>query len=287
MHASSSPIDQRLLTQAVVGQPFKLRLGKIAPVGQATLMLRLPSKASPFFAATKLQFQGVRWNLMAAFAGAAAITAMLAYQWPSPTIVDVPMTTPVSTLAEKKPEPQKEQPLPEVLSSIGLSTQTYADQPERSPLPSEPEKLFGQAASSKLENKQSLPKASPTLATSATVTAKQARQQVEPSPAVILDATAKSVQAQAPAVSGVPIKIATPVRDTPAVQSSSSSAGAQRNLTIVDIAKDNSFVLITNPSTRLPEKMTAGAKLYTGETIRKIDHARGEIQTDSRTVQMQ
>jgi hypothetical protein len=58
-------------------------------------------------------------------------------------------------------------------------------------------------------------------------------------------------------------------------------------VTIVDIARDGSFALITNPSTRLPERIVAGQKIFTGESVVKIDAAAGKVQFDKRSVGMQ
>lgn len=64
------------------------------------------------------------------------------------------------------------------------------------------------------------------------------------------------------------------------------SAAATRP-TIVTIAEDNSYVLITNPSTRLPQKFQVGQKLPTGATVQKIDHAKGVVQIDGQTFGLQ
>lgn len=60
-----------------------------------------------------------------------------------------------------------------------------------------------------------------------------------------------------------------------------------KRVRIVDIGHDSSFVLITNPQTRLPQKFTVGQTIFTGETLQKIDAAKGTIQLDSRTVGLQ
>jgi hypothetical protein len=58
-------------------------------------------------------------------------------------------------------------------------------------------------------------------------------------------------------------------------------------VTIVDIAGDGSFALITNPTTRLPERIVVGQKIFTGEVVVKIDAAAGKVQFDKRTVGLQ
>lgn len=58
-------------------------------------------------------------------------------------------------------------------------------------------------------------------------------------------------------------------------------------VTIVDIAKDGAYVLITNPKTRLPERFAVGQKIHSGETVQKIDPATGKVQLDKRTIGLQ
>lgn len=59
------------------------------------------------------------------------------------------------------------------------------------------------------------------------------------------------------------------------------------HITVVDIAPDASYVLITNPQTRLPQRYTSGQKIFTGETIKSIDPKAGQLVLDSRTVNME
>ncbi len=58
-------------------------------------------------------------------------------------------------------------------------------------------------------------------------------------------------------------------------------------VTVVDIARDGSYVLITNPRTRLPERFGVGQKIFSGETVQKIDAAGGKVQLDKRSVGLQ
>ncbi len=58
-------------------------------------------------------------------------------------------------------------------------------------------------------------------------------------------------------------------------------------VTVVDIPPDSSYVLITNPQTRLPQRFTVGQKIWTGETIKSIDSKAGHLVLDSRTVSME
>lgn len=75
-----------------------------------------------------------------------------------------------------------------------------------------------------------------------------------------------------------PAAAATPAAERPSTDS---------RVTVVDIAKDGSYVLISNPKTRLPERFTVGQRIFTGETIQKIDPATGSVQLDKRAVALQ
>lgn len=65
------------------------------------------------------------------------------------------------------------------------------------------------------------------------------------------------------------------------------AARPANKVTIVDIATDGSYTLITNPETRLPKKFIVGEKVHTGETIQKIDPKSGKITFDTRTITME
>lgn len=71
----------------------------------------------------------------------------------------------------------------------------------------------------------------------------------------------------------------------------SSAQGAARpstpRPTIVDIAEDNSYVLITNPGTRLPQKFQVGQTVLGVGTLQRIDHAKGTVQIDGRSYGLQ
>lgn len=63
--------------------------------------------------------------------------------------------------------------------------------------------------------------------------------------------------------------------------------GVSARPTIVTIADDGSFVLITNPTTRLPQKYQVGQKLPSGGTVEKIDHTKGQVQIDGQMFSLQ
>lgn len=103
-----------------------------------------------------------------------------------------------------------------------------------------------------------------------------------------MSAGAKTQMATAagnPVAKGSKLVEPTEVGLTGAAQATQQPAGTRP--TIVTIAEDNSYVLITNPSTRLPQKFQVGQKLPTGATVQKIDHAKGTVQIDGQTYGLQ
>lgn len=129
--------------------------------------------------------------------------------------------------------------------------------------------------------------------------AKEPEKEKDRIPAVVLDKPDESVKA--PAVVAIkPVAPAAPTKDKPAADAKAVVAKAeaapaaptqigesQPPVTVVDIAKDGSYVLVSNPKTRLPEKFAVGQKIHTGEVIKKIDPATGKVQLTSRTIGMQ
>lgn len=57
-------------------------------------------------------------------------------------------------------------------------------------------------------------------------------------------------------------------------------------ITIVDIAPGGKSVLVTNPATRLPTKLSVGDKLPNGKTIQGIDEKAGSITADGTTYKL-
>lgn len=128
-------------------------------------------------------------------------------------------------------------------------------------------------------------------------TEKTEKKREEVPKALVLDAGKEPTEkpagtkTQAAAAAGTPVakggKLVEPteVGVTGSTQASAQPAGTRP--TIVTIAEDNSYVLITNPSTRLPQKFQVGQKLPTGATVQKIDHAKGTVQIDGQTYGLQ
>ncbi len=80
-----------------------------------------------------------------------------------------------------------------------------------------------------------------------------------------------------------------PASKTPGVEASHQAGPTAKHekVTVVDIPPDASYVLITNPQTRLPQRFAVGQKIWTGETIKSIDPKAGHLVLDSRTVSME
>lgn len=74
--------------------------------------------------------------------------------------------------------------------------------------------------------------------------------------------------------------------EQPASRPSGNEKTVHKPLTIVDIARDGAYVLLTNPDTRLPQQFKVGQKIFTGEVISQINHKTGQMVTDQRTVSM-
>ena len=117
--------------------------------------------------------------------------------------------------------------------------------------------------------------------------------------AVILDAsTPKSEKStiaeskpRAANAPSTPLAQASNVTATPAASGTKGDAtrpvAAATKITIVDIAEDGSYVLVTDPETRLPRKYTTGQQLFTGEQILKIEPDKSRIQLPGRYVAIQ
>lgn len=77
-----------------------------------------------------------------------------------------------------------------------------------------------------------------------------------------------------------------PTREVTAGLVGAPNGGTEVKVTVVDIAPDNSFVLISNPQTRLPQKFVVGQTIFTGETIQKIDAEKGQVKLNGRSIGM-
>jgi hypothetical protein len=116
-------------------------------------------------------------------------------------------------------------------------------------------------------------------------------------PAVVLDASKDAADksgasvAQTLSVVKEPAsknaKVVTPTEVGSPVVGTVGTSSTTTRPTIVTIAEDSSYVLITNPSTRLPQKFQVGQKLPSGATVQKIDHSKGVVQIDGQTFGLQ
>lgn len=119
----------------------------------------------------------------------------------------------------------------------------------------------------------------------------RASEPVEPKAALVIDApaSARGHPAGANVISQVPAPAASSSRLVgPARESAPSVSGAALlKVTLVDVDKSGKFALITNPQTRLPEKVVPGQKIFTGETVKSIDGSAGTLHLDNRTITLQ
>jgi hypothetical protein len=140
------------------------------------------------------------------------------------------------------------------------------------------------------------PKQSEPAARSPAPPKQQDQDQEPPPPAVIVDMSkapqkvmespAVPVEQREPVSTGQR-RLVGPVQESSPQPSTTSGQGNSPLPTVVDIGPDGTYVLITNPSTRLPQRFTTGQKIFTGETIQKIDAKSGSVQLDTRTIKMQ
>lgn len=91
-----------------------------------------------------------------------------------------------------------------------------------------------------------------------------------------------------PSVTGRPSTLVEPVHEVSGAGNGGRSArSGSPPPTIVDIAKDGSYVLITNPVNRLPQKFQVGQQIPSGGTVQRIDHAKGVVQIDGQSYGLQ
>lgn len=126
---------------------------------------------------------------------------------------------------------------------------------------------------------------------------KQQKQDQEPPPPAVIvdmskvpqkvtDSPTVPVEQREPVSTGQR-RLVGPVQESSPQAATTASQGNAPLPTVVDIGPDGTYVLITNPTTRLPQRFTTGQKIFTGETIQKIDVKSGSVQLDTRTIKMQ
>lgn len=291
-------------TRAVVGKPVRMNLGvatrppnglRWGPVGKNAKKGWRLSIAWPIPGSARIKSMlSSRASKLTALGGGLALASLYALVG-------------LGVIGNSSPDKQEtvggvqQDPTPVQLSSIRIEKAEFPQElgpASQEPLPARaadrPLPMFappGETAGTPYQLKPSNPQ--PTIAAAVTKPAKEdaAPEKSKPVSAVILDAVPDRAKPAQEPPAGEPkkagkksdtgIKQSEPatVRQTTATPTASGPA-----VTIVDIDRNGSYVLLTNPVTRLPEKFVAGQKIFTGETITKIDPANGRIQLGSRTV---
>lgn len=161
--------------------------------------------------------------------------------------------------AKPREEPKKEQePKSAVLVDLSAGNKNEAPAEKKEPEKKEPEKR---------------PVPPPKEA---------ARKNVAP-PSAILPAVKPEVAKEAQAKLARPVEEKSPGVTMPAAEmkpSAPAPAKAEQKVTIVDIAQGGGSVLVTNPATRLPTRLSVGDKLPNGKVIQSIDEKAGSIKAD-------
>jgi hypothetical protein len=121
----------------------------------------------------------------------------------------------------------------------------------------------------------------------------------QPAPAAKPQATPAPAPATRPAAAtSGPVKLAQPVEDRAVQQALPAKAGTapaatpaaaanEAKITIVDIVPGGKAVLVTNPATRLPQRVAVGEKLPNGRTVQSIDEKAGSVTADGATYKIE
>lgn len=305
----------RYFTQTIVGAPMELRVGIATKAKNGfqwgpdqeedppEVSPKAPRRAFrellPSFSLPKFQ-KPSRPRLSFLLIGGAALigTAFVAVRLYTPNNLAVEVAAP------QKANPGNATPL----SSINVEAAPFAaaqpQQHEQAAAPAGDGPLpFARPVAGSITPVESAAPQSPTPAPAGPVNvAPKAKEAEKPSPSALVldkpDEKAKQVApAQTPAAQVATNKVVpqTAVPVTPAKTQAPAAAPVVAGppsepavpITVVDIDKKGAFVLLTNPATRLPEKFSVGQKIFTGETITKIDPSAGKIQLGTRTIGMQ
>jgi hypothetical protein len=266
--AESPPPKPQPITVAIAPKPEPaLPVEQPLPLGPAVAASgALPAEAA---ASAAITLAAAPFAIQSASSGAPLAP-------PQPSAVPEAVSAPAQAAARPKPEPAKTKP------------ENAKGKPEPVKANVEPGKAkleVTKAESPKQDQKDQSPAAlvldTPTKASSASPpSTAQTRANAPQSP------SAPATVAAANTSSG---RVVGPAKETSPAAASAGEPRVvdQRAVTVVDIDKGGAFALITNPQTRLPEKVTVGQKIFTGETVKKIDPAAGKIQLDARFVGMQ
>jgi hypothetical protein len=293
-------------TQAIVGKPMRLTLGmEIELASEPMLISGTPNAWLSGPLAWGARARQVQWPLMGMLAAAAiGISAFLllppvrhdepiaqvaAPAKPASAPSVAPQALPImsATAAASAAQTTEVQPPP---VSITISTTVFASETVAKPAPipaplvqlrlqRPPAKAAppGAPPVDKGERQPSIIVDSAPAKPAAPPQTQQAnRVAASPTPASPANAAAKLP----------PAKLVSPTVESAATEPSRPAEGAP--VTVVDIDKGGAYALITNPKTRLPQKVEVGQTIFTGETIRRIDPAAGRIYLDGgRILRMQ
>lgn len=290
------------LTQHIVGMPMRLALGVPTAIpGDPTIGLQssnqqgLPSKAGPWVLGTVPQRRAVGYAIGTLAFACIAIYAVYT-QRPTPVVPPPLATQPPAPKSIEHPLSSIDRQASPFEEATGATTD--ANQPFR-PAPSG---VVAPVPADALAVRPPDKVAAKSLPTPTTPAKPVTRSEPEQVKAVILDAAAPKSAEKTKAVAvepkPVPANLASPPPAQPSKATSTPATTVAKGdverpdnvttkITIVDIAVDGSYVLITDPQTRLPKKYSAGQKIFTGEQILKIEPDKSRIQLTSRYVAVQ
>lgn len=311
-------MDQQdvLFTQAVVGGPMRIRLG--VPVGPTNHTKSAPaSQATGIVPKARLRVPVPAWLVTrhAAMAGAACISVatlgLAAWQWAPWKAVT---SSPVAAATLEAPKPAASAPeaadarlpimsasevrgiLPAEVAAGAVSIDSGAFTPKRhpdpAPAPAGPLVAAQPPATRSDAGAKAKPDAQEKSSLVIDATAKPAdKASAAPPPPPPAPQAAAAVPASPAPVKAAPAgKLVGPAVEKSGSAQVSPAVATQEGrpkVNVVAIDPTSAFALITNPGTRLPEKFSVGQKLFTGETIKRIDAAAGRVETDARTISMQ
>lgn len=279
----------RYLTQAIVGAPTRLTLGT-EPGGTGLRHGGMAGLATGHWVRTTLVLGG---TFAVSVAATDVLTGRLEAMWSSASrTLDAasgkPVVQPVVAAASNG---LHDVALPNGVvgaRAVGTEGGLAEGLAKDGPLPNHPATTSSQAAGEAI-------KVAPVAAPADREKAAGSRTEKDtPVAAVVLDAkpvelvSAKEVAAAKTLTGDVGAgRRGSPTAAAALTQATAPAAGVHPMVTLVDIERDGAYVLITDPQSRLPQKFAAGQKIFTGETITKIDPARGRVWLDSRFVELE
>lgn len=295
------PFDQDFLTRSIVGKPKMYRLGVLSrPLGGPTLVAsEAAAEVAPVLNVQRALREAwtrprVRWGAAATGGVFAAILASMLLPrqervQPSPVIAAASSTAPEVTISPSLPlapasAAASDLPVLPPTSAIGISTGTFV-QPSAS-LPKDAVATPSSRPGPASKPEQDKAPAAVVLDASAKPQTSAPSQPAKGAPAVKVEPPGPAQPAATPAPAAGP-RLVAPTREVAPGAGELKPAESGPRVNVVDIDKAGAFALITNPQTRLPEKVSVGQKIFTGETVKKIDAATGKVYLDNRAISMQ